>query len=95
MDYNTDLDKQTLVGIMAEVFDDINNDEIWDAYIDISDAVRHGSPQEIETYAEMTTMNMREQLRWRHRCQGAGRVDSWQQQCARGVAASIVWMSPL
>ena len=28
MDYNTDLDKQTLVGIMAEVFDDINNDEI-------------------------------------------------------------------
>ena len=65
MDYNTDLDKQTLVGIMAEVFDDINNDEIWDAYIDISDAVRYGSPQDIETYAEMTTMNMREQLRWR------------------------------
>ena len=66
MDYNTDLDKQTLVGIMAEVFDDINNDEIWDAYIDISDAVRYGSPQDIETYAEMKTMNMREQLRWRH-----------------------------
>ena len=66
MDYNTDLDKQTLVGIMAEVFDDINDDELWDAYIDISDAIRHGSPQDIETYAEMTTMNMREQLRWRH-----------------------------
>ena len=66
MDYNTDLDKQTLVGIMAEVFDDINNDEIWAAYIDISDAVRYGSQQDIETYAEMTTMNMPEQLRSRH-----------------------------
>ena len=26
MDYNTNLDKQTLVGIMTEVYDDINND---------------------------------------------------------------------
>ena len=66
MDYNTNLDKRTLVDIMTEVYYDINKDELWDAYIDISDAIRHGSPQDIETYAEMTTMNMREQLRWRH-----------------------------
>ena len=66
MDYNTNLDKRTLVDIMTEVYDDINNDELWDAYIDISDAIRYGSPQDIETYAEMTTMNMNEQLRWRH-----------------------------
>ena len=65
MDYNTNLDKRTLVDIMTEVYDDINDDELWDAYIDISDAIRHGSPQEIETFAEMTTMDMDEQLRWR------------------------------
>ena len=66
MDYNTDLDKQTLLDIMTEVYDDINDDELWDAYIDISDAIRHGSPQDIETYAEMTTMDRNEHLRWRH-----------------------------
>ena len=66
MDYNTNLDKRTLVDIMTEVYDDINKDELWDAYIDISDAIRHGSPDEIETFAEMTTMDMGEQLRWRH-----------------------------
>ena len=33
MDYNTDLDKQTLVGIMTEVFDDIYNDRDWETYI--------------------------------------------------------------
>ena len=65
MDYNTNLDKRTLVDIMTEVYDDINKDELWDAYIDISDAIRHGSPREIETFAEMTTMDMDEQLRWR------------------------------
>tara|TARA_B100000902_G_C26556386_1_gene549737 strand:- start:42 stop:323 length:282 start_codon:yes stop_codon:yes gene_type:complete len=65
MDYNTDLDKLTLVDIMTEVYDDINNDELWDAYISISDAVRYGSPREVETFAEMTTMDMDEQLRWR------------------------------
>ena len=65
MDYNTNLDKRTLVDIMTEVYDDINKDELWDAYIDISEAIRHGSPREIETFAEMTTMDMNEQLRWR------------------------------
>ena len=58
MDYNTNLDKRTLVDIMTEVYDDINKDELWDAYIDISEAIRHGSPREIETFAEMTTMVM-------------------------------------